>query len=80
MKTLRTAFPAAFPLGVSRDSETALSDIEFLHRISLDLIGEQHLKALSGKIVDAGLSITGSPFGTLQLLCPEGRASGRLSA
>jgi hypothetical protein len=62
------------------DSESALSDIEFLHRISLDLIGEQHLKALSGKIVDAAVSITGSPFGTLQLLCPEGRASGRLSA
>ena len=80
MKTLRTAFPAAFPLGVSRDSETALSDIEFLHRISLDLIGEQDLEALYGKIVDAAVSITGSPFGTLQLLCPEGRASGRLSA
>ena len=61
MKTLRTAFPAAFPRGSSRDSETALSDIEFLHRISLDLIGEQDLKALSG-----------SPFGTLQLLCPKG--------
>jgi len=51
------------------DSESALSDIEFLRRISVDRIGEQDLKALSG-----------SPFGTLQLLCPEGRASGRLSA
>jgi len=76
MKTLRTAFPAAFPLGVSRDSETALSDIEFLHRISLDLIGEQDLEALYGKIVDAAVSITGSQFGTMQLLCPEGHPSG----
>ncbi|MGY1880617.1 ATP-binding protein [Pseudomonas reactans] len=76
MKTLRTAFPAAFPLGTSRDSETALSDIEFLHRISLDLIGEQDLEALYGKIVDAAVSITGSQFGTMQLLCPEGHPSG----
>lgn len=76
MKTLRTAFPAAFPRAASRDSETALSDIEFLHRISLDLIGEQDLEALYGKIVDAAVSITGSQFGTMQLLCPEGHPSG----
>ncbi|MCS4249580.1 ATP-binding protein [Pseudomonas sp. BIGb0164] len=76
MKTLRTAFPAAFPSAASRDSETALSDIEFLHRISLDLIGEQDLEALYGKIVDAAVSITGSQFGTMQLLCPEGHPSG----
>lgn len=76
MKTLRTAFPAAFPRGSSRDSETALSDIEFLHRISLDLIGEQDLEALYGKIVDAAVSITGSQFGTMQLLCPQGHPSG----
>lgn len=76
MKTLRTAFPAAFPRGTSRDSETALSDIEFLHRISLDLIGEQDLEALYGKIVDAAVSITGSQFGTMQLLCPQGHPSG----
>jgi len=76
MKTLRTAFPAAFPRAASRDSETALSDIEFLHRISLDLIGEQDLEALYGKIVDAAVSITGSQFGTMQLLCPQGHPSG----
>ena len=76
MKTLRTAFPAAFPRGSSSDSETALSDIEFLHRISLDLIGEQDLEALYGKIVDAAVSITGSQFGTMQLLCPQGHPSG----
>jgi len=76
MKTLRTAFPAAFPSAASRDSETALSDIEFLHRISLALIGEQDLEALYGKIVDAAVSITGSQFGTMQLLCPEGHPSG----
>ena len=76
MKTLRTAFPAAFPRGTSREAETALSDIEFLHRISLDLIGEQDLEALYGKIVDAAVSITGSQFGTMQLLCPQGHPSG----
>ncbi len=76
MKTLRTAFPGAFPRVASRDSETALSDIEFLHRISLDLIGEQDLEALYGKIVDAAVSITGSQFGTMQLLCPQGHPSG----
>ncbi|WP_395606495.1 ATP-binding protein [Pseudomonas sp. B22129] len=76
MKTLRTAFPAAFPRGVSRASQTALSDIEFLHRISLDLIGEQDLEALYAKIVDAAVSITGSQFGTMQMLCPQGHASG----
>ncbi|MGF6097686.1 ATP-binding protein [Pseudomonas sp. 18175] len=76
MKTLRTAFPAAFPRGTSHESETALSDIEFLHRISLDLIGEQDLEALYGKIVDAAVSITGSQFGTMQLLCPQGHPSG----
>ena len=76
MKTLRTAFPTAFPRGTSEESETALSDIEFLHRISLDLIGEQDLEALYGKIVDAAVSITGSQFGTMQLLCPQGHPSG----
>ena len=76
MKTLRTAFPAAFPRGTASESETALSDIEFLHRISLDLIGEQDLEALYAKIVDAAVSITGSQFGTMQLLCPQGHADG----
>lgn len=76
MKTLRTAFPDAFPRAVSPDAETALSDIEFLHRISLDLIGEQDLEALYGKIIDAAVSITGSQFGTIQLLCPQDHPSG----
>ncbi|MGH8451144.1 ATP-binding protein, partial [Pseudomonas sp.] len=76
MKTLRTAFPGVFPRGTASESETALSDIEFLHRISLDLIGEQDLEALYGKIVDAAVSITGSQFGTMQLLCPQGHAGG----
>ncbi|WP_448650407.1 ATP-binding protein [Pseudomonas fluorescens] len=76
MKTLRTAFPEAFPRGTASESETALSDIEFLHRISLDLIGEQDLEALYAKIVDAAVSITGSQFGTMQLLCPQGHADG----
>ncbi|WP_409522043.1 MULTISPECIES: GAF domain-containing hybrid sensor histidine kinase/response regulator [unclassified Pseudomonas] len=52
------------------------SDIALLHAISTGLIGEQHLETLYGKIVDAAVSITGSQFGTMQLLCPEGHASG----
>ncbi|MCJ8056573.1 GAF domain-containing protein [Shinella curvata] len=44
------------------------SDIELLHAISMDLIGEHDLTALYGKIVDAAMSITGSQFGTMQLL------------
>ncbi|KRB50774.1 hypothetical protein ASE04_12685 [Rhizobium sp. Root708] len=44
------------------------SDIELLHAISVDLIGEQDSFALYGKIVDAAISITRSQFGTMQLL------------
>jgi len=44
------------------------SDIELLHAISVDLIGEQDRLALYGKIVDAAISITRSQFGTMQLL------------
>ncbi|MCW1427590.1 HWE histidine kinase domain-containing protein [Novosphingobium sp. JCM 18896] len=53
-----------------------LSDIELLHSISVALIGEQDRLELYGKIVDAAVSITGSQFGTMQLLCPPGDPSG----
>ncbi|NGM51399.1 response regulator [Caulobacter sp. 602-2] len=52
------------------------ADIEFLHGISLELIGEQDRVELYGKIVDAAVSITRSQFGTMQLLCPQGDPSG----
>ena len=52
------------------------SDIELLHGISMELIAEHNHVELYGKIVDAAISITGSQFGTMQLLCPEGDASG----
>ncbi|GLK90185.1 ATP-binding protein [Pseudomonas turukhanskensis] len=52
------------------------SDIELLHSISVELIGEQDLEALYGKIVDAAVSITGSQFGTIQLLCPPDHSGG----
>lgn len=52
------------------------SDIELLQAISTALIGEQDLHELYGKIVDAAVAITGSQFGTMQLLCPAGDASG----
>lgn len=54
-----------------------VSDIELLHEISTALIGEHDSVELYGKIVDAAVAITGSQFGTMQLLCPEGDASGR---
>lgn len=65
------ARPALF--GAPND---ALADIELLHGISVALIGEQDRVELCEKIVDAAISITGSQFGTMQLLCPKGDASG----
>jgi len=53
-----------------------LSDIELVHSISVALIGEQDRFELYGKIVDAAISITGSQFGTMQLLMPASDASG----
>lgn len=53
-----------------------MADIELLHAISVELIGEQDSKELYGKIVDAAVSITGSQFGTMQLLMPSGDPSG----
>lgn len=47
--------------------QSELSDIELVHAISIDLIGEQDPTALYGKIVDAAITITGSQFGTMQL-------------
>ena len=51
-------------------------DIDLLHGISTALIAEQDHTALYGKIVDAAITITGSQFGTMQLLCPQGHSSG----
>ncbi|WP_374980664.1 ATP-binding protein [Pseudomonas solani] len=61
---------------VSGSSGNDLSDIELLHQISIALIGEQDREALYGKIVDAAVTITGSQFGTMQRLCPDGHISG----
>ncbi|MGA6106918.1 ATP-binding protein [Pseudomonas solani] len=61
---------------VSGSSGNDLSDIELLHQISIALIGEQDREALYGKIVDAAVTITGSQFGTMQRLCPDGHSSG----
>ncbi|MBC7521291.1 MAG: histidine kinase, partial [Sandarakinorhabdus sp.] len=51
--------------------ENEQSDIDLLHDISTALIAEQDHKALYSKIVDAAVTITGSQFGTMQLLCPQ---------
>lgn len=56
--------------------DTEFADIELLHSISVELIGEHDSQALYGKIVDAAVSIMRSQFGTMQLLCPEGDPSG----
>jgi hypothetical protein len=61
---------------ISGRSQENLSDIELLHRISVTLIGEQDRFELYGKIVEAAVAITGSQFGTMQLLCPAGDPSG----
>lgn len=56
--------------------ESGQADIELLHSISTALIAEQDHTALYAKIVDAAITITGSQFGTMQLVCPEGHHSG----
>jgi len=57
-------------------SAGALSDLDLLHRISIELIGEQDLTELYGKIVEAAITITGSQFGTMQRLRPTDDPSG----
>lgn len=66
---LPIAEPAAIP-------GNELSDIDLLHSISVELIGEHDRVELYGKIVEAAVAITGSQFGTMQLLCPAGDPSG----
>ena len=53
---------------VADHSADAMSDIDLLHQISIALIGEQDRFALYNKIVEAAVAITGSQFGTMQLL------------
>lgn len=65
------------PFGAAADPvECGFSDIDLLHTISVTLIGEQDRFELYGKIVEAAVAITGSQFGTMQLLCPAGDPSG----
>jgi signal transduction histidine kinase/CheY-like chemotaxis protein len=61
---------------LSGQNPDELSDIDLLHHISVALIGEQDRFELYGKIVEAAVAITGSQFGTMQLLCPAGDTSG----
>ena len=71
--------PAPFPEHLpGRAVDEELGDIEMLHRISLELIGEQDLAELYGKIVDAAISICRSQFGTMQLLCAADGAAGQI--
>ncbi|GAB7553710.1 hypothetical protein NRB_32190 [Novosphingobium sp. 11B] len=69
--------PLVSPIGSpTQDADDGLSDIDLLHRISVALINEQDRFELYGKIVDAAVTITGSQFGTMQLLCPTDDPSG----
>ncbi len=70
--------PNTAPPAAADEGKAALSDLHMLHTISMDLIGEQDLAALYGKIVDAAVSITRSQFGTMQLLrqSEDGSVSG----
>ncbi|TCR63089.1 HWE histidine kinase domain-containing protein [Bosea sp. BK604] len=56
--------------------EIGPDDVDLLHQISVELIGERDRTELYGKIVDAAVSITRSQFGTMQLLCPKDDPSG----
>lgn len=47
--------------------QPVLSDLDLLHAITIDLIGEQDSVALYGKIVDAAIAIAGAQFGTMQI-------------
>lgn len=60
----------------SPELSAALADIELLHSISVELIAEQDLASLYRKIVDAAVTIAGSQFGTMQVLCPSRDPSG----
>ena len=69
--------PKVLPLGTPAEvPDTDLSDIDLLHRISVAMINEQDRFELYGKIVEACIAITGSQFGTMQLLCPADDPSG----
>jgi GAF domain-containing protein len=46
-------------------------DIELLHSISVELIGEQEIGALYGKILNAAVTIAASQFGSMQFLHSE---------
>lgn len=76
MPALHTAPSGEISSVIPRSSGSDLCDIDLLHSISMALIGEQDREALYGKIVDAAVSITGSQFGTMQLLCPQDHNSG----
>src|ERR1041384_8326084 len=54
------------------------TDIELLHSISVELIGEKNIEALYPKILDAAVAIMRSQFASMQMLHPErGPAGGR---
>ncbi|WP_066467569.1 HWE histidine kinase domain-containing protein [Bosea sp. WAO] len=77
MTSLLQTRPQAISPNPSPVPESENADLELLHKISIELIGESDRAELYGKIVDAAVSISRSQFGTMQLLCPKGDPSGR---
>ncbi|WEK06036.1 MAG: HWE histidine kinase domain-containing protein [Candidatus Devosia phytovorans] len=75
MTNLKLVQDGADPTPYSRVKD-GNSDIELLHAISNELIGEQDSDALYGKILDAAMAIMGSQFGTIQLLRSHSDGSG----
>ncbi|MBE7201218.1 MAG: GAF domain-containing protein, partial [Parafilimonas terrae] len=63
------AFPASSRRPVKAQDQSQ-ADLDLLHAICVELIGENDLRALCGKVVDAAVKITGSDYGTMQRLCP----------
>lgn len=76
MTELLRVNPTKIRRGPAIESDGAMSDIDLLHSISMELIGEQDRVELYGKIVDAAIAITGSQYGTMQVLGPSGDGEG----
>jgi signal transduction histidine kinase len=58
--------------------ETELAEANLLHRLSIELIQENDTAGLYKKIVDAAVTIMGSQYGSMQMLCPDDESLGKL--
>jgi signal transduction histidine kinase/PAS domain-containing protein/ActR/RegA family two-component response regulator len=51
--------------------EAELADTKLLHAVSGEMIHQEHVETLYGKIIDAAMSIMRSDFASMQMLYPE---------